>query len=412
MADVYLDTETTGFISDDPGVWEIAICHVENFEIVKKYVRQFNPQRPFSEGAKAVSGIDPKTLENKPLFSDHIVEIYKALNGNRVYGWNVEKFDNPVLKLEFDRAGFPFPKYETIDLLALARGNLSRQEVENACGNKIFSLQNVAKFFGVNQTEGNHRAFQDVETTVLVARELYRYIEETKTELAQKTEFSQKTELAQKPGSANTDLLVKTIKDSLELLKTLSAEATKTLNNTIKIVSSTEESKKAGEKILGIRSMIRKMSTGRTTSLAPAKNVIKAVEKLYADEIAFLTKEASRIESERSRFLIERSRKSEEIGNAVFESMKDKNLTTALASAENAAELAKVQKSEFSDEKKIVNKAVFTAEIVNAERIPEEFWTPDIKKIERHATDLFDAFGVEPTIPGVVLTCRIEAKSR
>lgn len=395
---LYMDIETTGLLHEDPSIWEIAIAEVIDYEIIQKFVMQFSPCRKFSEGAKSVSGIDPESLVGKTKISDYLSKIFSLLNGSTVYGWNVASFDNKVLELEFERNSFPFPKYQTVDLLEIARKHVDRQEVENATGSKRFDLQNVAKYFGVNQRYGNHRAYQDVETTVLVSKELSKYIDSANKEIA--------------TTPKNTDF-VETIKSSLALLKSITEEAAPLIAEKFTTVSNDKDSGSAGRKIQIRRALIKKIGTQRTATLAPAKSIIRSVESMFADVIRDLTDNTSQIESERSRYLLDKSRRSSDIGNSVFESMRGSNTNLAIAAAENAAELAKVQKYEYTkDGVKIVNKPEFTIEIVNEDRIPIEFWSPDKKKMETHVKMLFDAFGIEPTIPGAIITCTVTAKKR
>jgi len=67
-----------------------------------------NPGIPIPPESSAIHGIKQADVEGKPLFKDLAVEISAFLNGCDLAGYNVIRFDIPMLLEEFIRAGTPF----------------------------------------------------------------------------------------------------------------------------------------------------------------------------------------------------------------------------------------------------------------------------------------------------------------
>ncbi|MCB0518891.1 MAG: 3'-5' exonuclease [Saprospiraceae bacterium] len=67
-----------------------------------------NPGIPISEEAMSVHGILPKDVANKPLFAQVAQQIYDFIGDSDLAGYNISRFDVPMLMEEFARVGLDF----------------------------------------------------------------------------------------------------------------------------------------------------------------------------------------------------------------------------------------------------------------------------------------------------------------
>lgn len=104
-----LDIEATGVNPRADRIIELAIV-----KIMPKGDRQIltyktNPGMPIPPEATAIHGITDQDVANCPLFKTIAPDVYKALDGCDVGGYNIIRFDIPMLIEEFNRASIRFP---------------------------------------------------------------------------------------------------------------------------------------------------------------------------------------------------------------------------------------------------------------------------------------------------------------
>ena len=135
-----LDLETTGTTPSSDRIVEISILRpaLDGTERLLRW--RVNPQIPIPPEATAVHGITDSDVAGEPPFASIATEVRDFLDGCDLVGFNVIKFDLPMLEAECQRAGVEFTrdgraivdamtifhKMEPRDLAAAARFYLGR----------------------------------------------------------------------------------------------------------------------------------------------------------------------------------------------------------------------------------------------------------------------------------------------
>lgn len=105
---VFFDLETTGLDVAKDRIVDVAIARVPPDRKVKRASWLVNPQMPIPEAATGVHGITDANAKDKPTFAVLADEIAGFFKGADISGFNIKKFDLPLLMNEFLRVGTPF----------------------------------------------------------------------------------------------------------------------------------------------------------------------------------------------------------------------------------------------------------------------------------------------------------------
>jgi DNA polymerase-3 subunit epsilon len=105
---VFFDLETTGVNLLSDRIVEISVLKVFPDGNRVTRTRLINPQMHIPEEASAVHGIYDKDVENEPSFAQISKNLFIFLEGCDLGGYNIIKFDIPMLTREFSRAGLTF----------------------------------------------------------------------------------------------------------------------------------------------------------------------------------------------------------------------------------------------------------------------------------------------------------------
>jgi DNA polymerase-3 subunit epsilon len=141
---VFLDLETTGLSTSHDRIVELAIIKVTPRGDVLERVRRFNPLMPIPAEATAVHGITDEDVRSEATFAQRARSLADLLDGCDLAGFNVRRFDIPMLVAEFRRADVAFDararrivdiqaifhREERRDLSAAARYYLGREHPE------------------------------------------------------------------------------------------------------------------------------------------------------------------------------------------------------------------------------------------------------------------------------------------
>ncbi len=104
----FFDLETTGINIVTDRIVEISIVKVMvNGEVIKK-TQRINPTIPIPTESSLIHGIYDEDVKDAPTFKSMAKEFAKFLEGSDLAGFNVLKFDIPVLVEEFLRADIDF----------------------------------------------------------------------------------------------------------------------------------------------------------------------------------------------------------------------------------------------------------------------------------------------------------------
>ncbi|GAB4255181.1 MAG: 3'-5' exonuclease [Saprospiraceae bacterium] len=115
-----------------------------------------NPGIPISEEAFGVHGISAKDVANKPTFAQVAKKIYDFIGDADLAGYNISRFDVPLLMEEFDRAGFHFDieKRKLVDVQRI----FYKMEPRN--------LRAALRFYCDKEMIDAHDAMADVRATI------------------------------------------------------------------------------------------------------------------------------------------------------------------------------------------------------------------------------------------------------
>lgn len=168
----FLDLETTGLSTKDDRIVEMAIIKVSPQGAVLEKVRRFNPEMPIPKAASAIHGIYDDDVKDEALFRTRARSLFEQLDPCDLAGFNIRRYDLPLLVAEFKRAGIVFTSNErrVIDMQAIFHTEERRD------------LSAAAKFYLEREHQEAHTALGDIRTTaaVLVAQlERYPHIPQT-----------------------------------------------------------------------------------------------------------------------------------------------------------------------------------------------------------------------------------------
>lgn len=104
----FFDLETTGVNIATDRIVEIAVLKVMPNGDQTKYVKRVNPTIPIPIESSLIHGIYDEDVKDKPTFKQIAKELAKLLEGADLAGFNIIRFDVPLLVEEFLRAGVDF----------------------------------------------------------------------------------------------------------------------------------------------------------------------------------------------------------------------------------------------------------------------------------------------------------------
>ena len=163
---VFLDLETTGLSVSQDRIIELAIIKVMPQGDVLERVRRFNPGMPIPAAATAVHGITDEDVREESMFAQRARSLADLLDDCDLAGFNVRRFDLPLLVAEFRRAGLPFDLEgrRVIDVQAI----FHREERRD--------LSAAARFYLGREHPEAHSALGDIRTSAAVLyAQLARY---------------------------------------------------------------------------------------------------------------------------------------------------------------------------------------------------------------------------------------------
>jgi DNA polymerase-3 subunit epsilon len=169
----FFDLETTGINITQDRIIEIAVIKVmPNGEAIRKS-NLVNPGISITAESTAIHGITNEAVADKPTFKEIAKDYVKFFEGADLAGFNILKFDVPMLVEEFLRAGVEF--------------DYSRKKLIDA--QKIFhmmekrTLSAAFKFYCGHELSNAHSAVADTQATmdVLIAQ-IERYEDQEVTD--------------------------------------------------------------------------------------------------------------------------------------------------------------------------------------------------------------------------------------
>jgi len=164
----FFDLETTGLSTTSDRIVELALIRVSPQGDVLERVRRFNPGIPIPAEATAIHGITDADVADEPPFSAVARSLVELLDNCDLGGFNIRRFDLPMLLAEFRRAGVSFSVAgrRLID----AQTIFHREEPRD--------LSAAARFYLGREHREAHTALGDIRTSAAVlSAQLERYPE-------------------------------------------------------------------------------------------------------------------------------------------------------------------------------------------------------------------------------------------
>lgn len=155
---VILDLETTGTWIEKDKVIEIAMIKVLPSGEKQIYDKRVNPGMTIPPVVVELTGISNEAVKDAPCFKEIAREIVDFLGGADIGGFNVEKFDVPLLEREIRDAG--------LSLSAAHRTIYDAQKVFHL--NEKRDLTAAYAFYCGKKLEGAHAALADTTATLEV----------------------------------------------------------------------------------------------------------------------------------------------------------------------------------------------------------------------------------------------------
>ncbi len=156
---VFFDTETTGVNIVNDRIIELCGIKIYPDKTQDLFLQRFNPGIPIPPEATAIHGITDEMVANEPRFSAKVDEIVDFFSGCDLAGYNLIRFDVPLLVEELLRncvANIPFEGARFIDCLAIWRKMEPR------------TLSDAVKYYTGEVHAEAHAAKGDVEATMKV----------------------------------------------------------------------------------------------------------------------------------------------------------------------------------------------------------------------------------------------------
>lgn len=159
---VVLDLETTGVWIEKDRIIEIAMIKVFPDGTRTNYSSYVNPGMPIPPEVTEVTGIKNDDVKDAPKFRDIAAEVFRFLEGADLGGFNVERFDLPLLERELTECGIKF--------------EWSKRSIYDA--QKVYHLHNkrdltaAYEFYCGKELKDAHSALADTQATldVLIAQ--------------------------------------------------------------------------------------------------------------------------------------------------------------------------------------------------------------------------------------------------
>jgi DNA polymerase III epsilon subunit-like protein len=152
----FIDLETTGVSLTADRIVEIAVVIVHPAGEIVRWTRLVHPGRPIPAEATKIHGIGDDDVRDQPQLSAVAAELAALLEGCDFGGFNVGRFDLPMLSAELARAGVPFDasKARVVDAMTIFHRNERRD------------LDAAVRFYCRRAHDGAHRALADIEATI------------------------------------------------------------------------------------------------------------------------------------------------------------------------------------------------------------------------------------------------------
>jgi len=155
---VFFDLETTGTNVQKDRIVEISVVKIQPSGEQEIKTRKINPEMPIPTEATEIHGITDADVAECPTFKSIAQSLYVFLEACDLGGYNLVRFDIPVLTEEFKRVGLDFT----------AKGRRVIDPFILFCKKESRSLVAAYQFYCNKELEGAHGAEADTLATIEV----------------------------------------------------------------------------------------------------------------------------------------------------------------------------------------------------------------------------------------------------
>lgn len=157
MSYIFFDLETTGVDVSKDRICELSAIKTDlNLKILEKKTVLINPCVTIPEEATKIHGISNEMVKDKPTFSQYSKALYSYFQGSILAGYNIKRFDIPLLVEEFLRCGLDLQISEVIDCYEIV---IKREKRD---------LTWALKFYSGEKMSDAHKAENDVLATIKI----------------------------------------------------------------------------------------------------------------------------------------------------------------------------------------------------------------------------------------------------
>lgn len=152
---VVLDLETTGVWVEKDKIVEVGMIKFFPNGDRAKFLKRVNPGMPIPQQVSEIIGITNEDVKNEPPFKDISADVLNFIADSNIAGFNVEKFDLPLLEREMFDAGikFDWKRLKVYDAQKVYHLNEKRD------------LTAAYKFYCEKNLDNAHSAEADAEAT-------------------------------------------------------------------------------------------------------------------------------------------------------------------------------------------------------------------------------------------------------
>lgn len=155
-----VDLETTGGSATADRITEIGAVKVRSGDVLGEFQTLVNPARPIPGMITVLTGITESMVAQSPQIDSVLPAFLEFARGSVLVAHNAP-FDVGFLKQAAADLGRPWPGFEVLDTVKLARHVVTKDESPN------HKLASLARVFNSSVTP-NHRALDDARATVEV----------------------------------------------------------------------------------------------------------------------------------------------------------------------------------------------------------------------------------------------------
>jgi len=168
---VFFDLETTGILVGVDRVVQLAAVKI--FPDRSRQVFDFivNPLMPIHPNATAIHGISDMDVQKAPTFKDISLEVLDIFRDSDIAGFNIMRYDLPILMYEFERVGIDLMEFAPFDRYYFDVSNIHKVITPN-------TLSAIYKRYTGKEIDGAHDALVDVEATIELLDKMFETHEE------------------------------------------------------------------------------------------------------------------------------------------------------------------------------------------------------------------------------------------